>query len=214
MRLDDRVLDKPGIRLPRDARLSLRARSAFVSRGGDKLEGALAAFGLEVRGAACADAGASTGGFTDCLLQRGAASVLAIDVGYGQLAWSLRNDPRVTVLERTHIRDLEAPSQRFDLVTADLSFISLQKVLPKLAELTRPGGRLVLLVKPQFELGREDVGSGGVVRDPEKQREAARRVRSAGEALGLSCLAECESALAGPKGNRERFLLLEKPAST
>ncbi len=214
VRLEDRVLDKPGTLIPADAEPTLRARSPYVSRGGEKLAGALAAFDLDPRGLRCVDVGASTGGFTDCLLQHGARSVLAIDVGYGQLAARLRDDARVNVLERTNIRHFVLPpdSAPFDLVTADLSFISLQRVLPQLAALARGGGRLLLLVKPQFELGRGEVGPGGVVRDPAKQVEAARRVRESAERLGLRALAERESVLPGPKGNRERFLLLERTA--
>jgi 23S rRNA (cytidine1920-2'-O)/16S rRNA (cytidine1409-2'-O)-methyltransferase len=212
--LGDRVLDKPGMLIPADARPVLRSRSPFVSRGGEKLAGALDAFGLNPAGLRCVDVGASTGGFTDCLLQRGAASVLAIDVGYGQLALRLRNDPRVSVLERTNVRHFElgADGVPFDLVTADLAFISLARLLPRLSALARPGGRLLLLVKPQFELGRGEVGAGGVVRSPEQRAEASRRVRQAAEGLGLRALGEQESVLAGPKGNRERFLLLERPA--
>lgn len=214
VRLGDRVLDKPGMLIPADAQPTLRARSPYVSRGGEKLAGALDAFGVEPQGLRCVDVGASTGGFTDCLLQRGAASVLAIDVGYGQLALRLRNDPRVNVLERTNIRYFELPADvaPFDLVTADLSFISLARVLPQLALLARRGGRLLLLVKPQFELGPQDVGAGGVVRDPRKCLEAAHRVQEAAERLGLRMLGDQESVLRGPKGNRERFLFLEQPA--
>ena len=214
VRLGDQVLDKPGALIPADAEPTLRARSPYVSRGGEKLAGALDAFGVDPAGLRCADVGASTGGFTDCLLQRGAVSVLAIDVGYGQLALRLREDPRVSVQERTNIRHFVPPPELapFDLVTADLSFISVARVLPQLTALTRPGGRLLLLVKPQFELGRGEVGSGGVVRDPERQREAAARVRQAAEKLGLRVRGEEESVLSGPKGNRERFLLLERPA--
>jgi len=214
VRLGDQVLDKPGALIPADAEPTLRARSPYVSRGGEKLAGALDAFGVDPAGLRCADVGASTGGFTDCLLQRGAVSVLAIDVGYGQLALRLREDPRVSVQERTNIRHFVPPPELapFDLVTADLSFISAARVLPQLAALVRPAGSLLLLVKPQFELGRGEVGSGGVVRDPERQREAAARVRQAAEKLGLRVRGEEESVLPGPKGNRERFLLLERPA--
>ena len=213
VRLGDRVLDKPGTAVPADAELTLRARSPYVSRGGVKLAGALDAFRLDPEGLRCADIGASTGGFADCLLQRGATSVFALDVGYGQLAARLRGDPRVRVRERTNIRhfELESGEEAFDLVTADLSFISLRLVLPRLVALTRSGGRLLLLVKPQFELGRAEVGEGGVVRDLEKRLEASRLVRAAAEDLGLRFLAEAESVVAGPKGNRERFLLLERP---
>jgi 23S rRNA (cytidine1920-2'-O)/16S rRNA (cytidine1409-2'-O)-methyltransferase len=214
VRLGEHILDKPGTLVPADAQPVMRERPRFVSRGGEKLAGALDDFALDPRGWRCADVGASTGGFTDCLLQRGAAAVLAIDVGYGQLAARLRDDPRVTVVERTNIRyfALAPEVDPFDLVTADLSFISLRQVLPRLVRLLRPGGLLLLLVKPQFELGREEVGSGGVVRDPKKRMEAAQRVRRAAEDLGLNVLGEHESILAGPKGNRERFLLLGHPA--
>ncbi len=213
VRLGDRVLDKPGTLIPADAEPTLRARSPYVSRGGEKLAHALDAFELDPLGLRCVDVGASTGGFSDCLLQRGAASVLAIDVGYGQLATRLREDVRVSVLERTNIRHfVRAPEMvAFDLLTADLAFISLQQVVPQRGALGREGGRLLLLVKPQFELGRGEVGAGGVVRDPLKRRAAARRVREAAERLGLRPLGEEECALAGPKGNRERFLLLERP---
>ncbi len=210
VRLGDRVLDKPGHLVAADAPLELRERRRFVSRGGEKLAGALDALQVDPAGLRCVDAGASTGGFTDCLLQRGAQSVLAIDVGYGQFAVRLREDPRVALLERTNVRHFELPAgePRFDLVTADLSFISLRLVLPRLADLAVPGGRLLLLVKPQFELERGDVGAGGVVRDPDKRREAVERVRAAAAGLGLTCPGQAESVLSGPKGNREVFLLL------
>ncbi len=210
VRLGDRVMDKPGNLIPGDAMLTLKARSRYVSRGGEKLRGALDELALDVQDFRCADVGASTGGFTDCLLQAGATSVRAIDVGYGQLALTLRDDPRVCVQERTNVRHLETPTdeERVDLVTADVSFISLRLVLPKLIELAKPGGRLLLMVKPQFELERKDV-RGGVVRDPVKREAAVRSVRNAAQALGLRLLGECDSVLAGPKGNVERFLLLE-----
>jgi 23S rRNA (cytidine1920-2'-O)/16S rRNA (cytidine1409-2'-O)-methyltransferase len=209
----DRVEDKPGKLVPADAVPTLRVRSPFVSRGGEKLAGALNAFGIDPSGLRCVDVGASTGGFTDCLLQRGAVSVLAIDVGYGQLDARLRTDARVRVFERTNVRHfaLDADDPRFDLLTADLSFISLRLVLPKLRDLVRVGGHLLLLVKPQFELERRDVGSGGVVRDPEKRAEAVRRVRVAAEEIGLQALGVVESAVPGPRGNREQFLLLLRP---
>lgn len=210
VRLGDRILDKPGMLVPADATPSLRPPRRFVSRGGEKLAGALDALGLDPAGLRAVDVGASTGGFTDCLLKRGARSVLAIDVGYGQLDPSLREDPRVEVLERTNIRDFSPGDDRprFDLLLADLSFISLRLVLPRLRDLVRPGGRLLLLVKPQFELDRSEVGRGGVVRDPALREEAVARVRRAAEAIGLRSVGEVESSLAGPKGNRERFLLL------
>jgi 23S rRNA (cytidine1920-2'-O)/16S rRNA (cytidine1409-2'-O)-methyltransferase len=211
--LGDRRVDKPGALVPADAVPSLSETNPYVSRGGQKLAGALDALRVDPRGKRCADVGAATGGFTDCLLQRGARSVLAIDVGYGQLAYSLRNDPRVTLLERTNVRNFELSEGEapFDLVTADLSFISLCLVLPRLAALAAPGGELLLLVKPQFELDRRDVGPRGVVRDAAKRDEAVRRVRERAEALGLEFVGESESTLPGPKGNRERFLLLRRP---
>lgn len=214
VKLGDRVVDKPGTLVPADATPVLKTRAKFVSRGGEKLESALEALGIDVTGLRCADVGASTGGFTDCLLKRGAASVFALDVGYGQLAAALRADPRVTVRERTNVRHfaLDPDQARFDLVTADVSFISLRRVLPSLLSLARPGGRLLLMVKPQFELERGAVERGGVVRDPELRARAVREVREAAEALGLVPQGEADSALAGPKGNREVFLLLERPA--
>jgi 23S rRNA (cytidine1920-2'-O)/16S rRNA (cytidine1409-2'-O)-methyltransferase len=216
VRLNDRVVDKPGTLVDANAEPVLIARSPYVSRGGEKLAGALHALGIDPTGLACADAGASTGGFTDCLLQRGAKSVLALDVGYGQLAAKLRGDPRVDVRERTNVRHfaLGPDEPRFDLVTADVSFISLRVVLPALIDLARPGGQLLLLVKPQFELERGAVGKGGVVRDPELRARAVREVREAAEAAGLRVLGEAESVLAGPKGNREVFVWLQKPAGT
>jgi 23S rRNA (cytidine1920-2'-O)/16S rRNA (cytidine1409-2'-O)-methyltransferase len=215
VRLGDRVVDKAGMLVPADAQLVLAKRGGrFVSRGGEKLAGALEALGVDVTGLRCADVGASTGGFTDCLLQHGATHVLALDVGYGQLAAKLRGDPRVAVRERTNLRhfalsDGEPP---FDLVTVDVSFISLRTLLPRLHALARPGGRLLLMVKPQFELEREAVARGGVVRDPELRARAVREVREAAEALGLLALGQADSRLAGPKGNIEVFLLLARPA--
>jgi 23S rRNA (cytidine1920-2'-O)/16S rRNA (cytidine1409-2'-O)-methyltransferase len=214
VRLDDRVVDKPGTLVAADAQPVLKTRRPYVSRGGEKLAGALDALAIDVAGLRCADVGASTGGFTDCLLQRGASAVLALDVGYGQLAAKLRGDPRVLVRERTNVRhfELEPGMPHFDLVTADVSFISLRQILPSLIALARPGGRLLLMVKPQFELEREAVEKGGVVRDPALRARAVREVRSEAEAQGLVALGEAESTLAGPKGNREVFLLLERPA--
>jgi 23S rRNA (cytidine1920-2'-O)/16S rRNA (cytidine1409-2'-O)-methyltransferase len=215
VRLGERVLDKPGALIDADARLSLRARSPYVSRGGEKLAGALDALGIDVTGLRCVDVGASTGGFTDCLLQRGARSVLALDVGRGQLALALRRDPRVEVCERTNVRHFALPAgaERFELLTADLSFISLRRVLARLIALVRPGGQLLLLVKPQFELQRDQVGRGGVVRDPALRELAVRCVHEAARAAGLVWEGEVDSALAGPRGNIERFLLLRRPSA-
>jgi 23S rRNA (cytidine1920-2'-O)/16S rRNA (cytidine1409-2'-O)-methyltransferase len=214
VRLGDRVIDKPATLVEPDAVPTLAQRSLYVSRGGEKLAGALDSLALDPKGLRCADVGASTGGFTDCLLQRGAASVFALDVGRGQLDQKLRADPRIESLERTNVRHFVLGERTpYDLVTADVSFISLRTVLPKLVELTRPGGRLLVLVKPQFELERK-AAPKGVVRDPELRARAVREVRQAGAALGLTPLGEAESPLAGPKGNREVFLLFAREAAT
>jgi 23S rRNA (cytidine1920-2'-O)/16S rRNA (cytidine1409-2'-O)-methyltransferase len=188
---------------------------AYASRGGHKLAGALDAFGgLEVRGRRCLDAGASTGGFTDVLLRRGASHVVAVDVGYGQLAWSLRTDRRVTVVDRTNVRELTAAAigGPVDLAVADLSFISLRLVLPALAACTRPDGDLVPMVKPQFEVGRERVGAGGVVRDPALRATAVLDVAAAAADLGLGVAGVAASPLPGPSGNVEFFLWLRRGA--
>jgi 23S rRNA (cytidine1920-2'-O)/16S rRNA (cytidine1409-2'-O)-methyltransferase len=189
----------------------------YVSRGGHKLAGALLAFqpaGLTVRGRRCLDAGAAAGGFTDVLLRNGATEVIAVDVGYGQLAWSLRNDPRVTVHERTNVRTLTPGviGGSVGLTVADLSFISLRLVLPVLAGCTEPDGDLVLMVKPQFEVGRGRVGAGGVVRDPALRAEAALTVAAAAADLGLGVAGVAPSPLPGPSGNQELFLWLRRGA--
>jgi 23S rRNA (cytidine1920-2'-O)/16S rRNA (cytidine1409-2'-O)-methyltransferase len=186
----------------------------WASRGGDKLAPALERLRVPVAGRRCLDAGASTGGFTDVLLQAGAAEVVAVDVGYGQLDQRLRQDPRVRVLDRTNVRALDAElvGGPVELTVADLSFISLRLVLPVLASLTRDDGDLVLLVKPQFEAGREAVGRGGVVRDPAARAAAVRGVAEAGAALGLGMAGICPSPLPGPAGNLELFLHLRAGA--
>lgn len=189
--------------------------TGYVSRGAHKLAGALAVFtDLVVAGRRCLDAGASTGGFTEVLLRAGAAEVVAVDVGYGQLAWSLRTDPRVRVRERTNVRTLtpEEIGGRVALTVADLSFISLRLVLPALAGCTEPDGDLVLMVKPQFEVGRGRVGPGGVVRDPALRAEAVAGVAEAGAALRLGVAGLAASPLPGPAGNREVFLWLRRAA--
>jgi 23S rRNA (cytidine1920-2'-O)/16S rRNA (cytidine1409-2'-O)-methyltransferase len=177
----------------------------FVSRGGEKLDAALARFGVDASGRDCLDAGASTGGFTDCLLRHGAAHVVAVDVGYGQLAWSLRSDPRVTVLDRTNARDLRPEDLPFapSLIVSDLSFISSTLVVPALAHVTATNADLILLVKPQFEAGPKDVGRGGVVRDAAVWRRVIERVIEVCEAAGLSPVAVMPSPLPGPAGNVE-----------
>ncbi len=181
---------------------------AFVSRGGVKLAAGLDAFGVDPRGEDCLDAGASTGGFTDCLLKRGAAHVVSVDVGYGQLDWSLRNDPRVTVLERTNVRRLNADHLPFRprLVVADLSFISLTQVVPAFGRVAAPDAQVLLLVKPQFEAGRSDVGKGGVVRDPEVWGRVIARVAGSCRENGFIPSGVLVSPLRGPAGNVE-FLL-------
>jgi 23S rRNA (cytidine1920-2'-O)/16S rRNA (cytidine1409-2'-O)-methyltransferase len=209
--VDECVVDKAGTRVREEASVRLRSSgSRFVSRGGDKLDGALDDLGVDPIGLTCLDVGASTGGFTDCLLQRGAVRVFAVDVGYGQLDAKLRGDPRVVVLERVNARGLE-PAQipaPIDLVVADVAFISLRLVVPALAAVA-PRARWLLLVKPQFEVGRDQVGKGGVVRDDALRAEAVLSVRRAAETLGWREVGRADSRVAGPKGNREIFLLLE-----
>jgi len=204
-----RRVEKPGGLLDAGCALHVRRPPRYVSRGGDKLAGAIEALHVRVAGRCCLDAGASTGGFTDCLLQHGASAVHAVDVGYGTLAWKLRRDPRVIVHERMNIRavsrsELSPPP---DLVVADLAFVSLRSVLPVLRNLCGDEGELLLLVKPQFELEREVV-EGGVVRDREEQDRAVRLVAQAAGDYGLNLLGRNESPLLGPRGNREFFVHL------
>ena len=210
VRVEDQPARKPGELVADDARLEVAPRPQFVSRGGLKLANALDAFGLAVAGRQALDVGASSGGFTDCLLQRGAAHVVALDVAYGELHWSLRNDPRVTVIERRNARDLRADElpYRPDLVVVDVSFISLAKVLPAVLAAAAPRYDCLALVKPQFEAGRDRVGSGGVVRDPDVRREALVAVAGSATALGASVQRFASSGLPGPKGNRETFVHL------
>jgi 23S rRNA (cytidine1920-2'-O)/16S rRNA (cytidine1409-2'-O)-methyltransferase len=210
--VDGAVVDKPGTRLAPDAEIELRgAASRFVSRGGDKLAGALEDLGVDAAGRVCLDVGASTGGFTDCLLQHGARRVYAVDVGRGQLDAKLRGDPRVVVIERTNARSLDSAlvPEPVDLVTADVSFISLRLLVPALARVA-PHAEWMLLVKPQFEVGREQVGKGGVVRDDGLRAAAVDAVRDACAALGWREIARRDSRVAGPKGNREVFLHLQR----
>lgn len=187
----------------------------WVSRGAHKLIGALDRFGIDVTGRRCLDAGASTGGFTEVLLDRGATEVVAVDVGYGQLAWSLRSDPRVVVIERTNVRDLtsEAIGGPADLVVADLSFISLTTVLPALIACAAPHADIVPMVKPQFEVGRDRVGAGGVVTDPTLRADAVLAVARRAETLGWHTAGVTASPLPGPSGNVEYFLLLRSAAA-
>ena len=206
--VDDTPNDKPGTRIQDEASVRVRGeQKRFVSRGGEKLAGALKDLGVDPSGRICLDLGASTGGFTDCLLQAGAAHVVAVDVGYGQLDLRLREDPRVTVMERTNARHLKASALEKlpDLVTIDVSFISVRLLLPTLAR-EFPSCELLIMVKPQFEVGRGQVGKGGVVRDPELRAAAAADVRACAELLGWEATGEADSQLAGPKGNREIFI--------
>ena len=199
---------KAGTPVEADAELAVTAPPRFVSRGGEKLAHALDAFGLDPTGRDCLDVGASTGGFTDVLLQRGAARVIALDVGYGQLHDRLRRDPRVTVLERTNARELRELPFAPDLVVGDVSFISLKLALPPALALARAGWEAVVLVKPQFEVGRGEVGKGGVVRDVAMRRRVVREIAVAAVGWGGETVGVVDSGLPGPKGNREVFLHL------
>jgi 23S rRNA (cytidine1920-2'-O)/16S rRNA (cytidine1409-2'-O)-methyltransferase len=215
VRVDGEPADKPGAAVPESAALSLAGEEMpYVGRGGLKLAAALREWNVPVRGAWCLDAGASTGGFTDCLLQHGAAHVCAVDVGYGQLAWSLRNDPRVTVLERTNIRYLkpDALPRPADLVVIDTSFISLRIVVPAVLPLKTPAAPILALIKPQFEVGKGQVGKGGVVRDPARREAVVQELTAFFEGLGLRSEGVIPSPILGPKGNREFIVHLTGPA--
>jgi len=205
-------VDKPGTRVPLTATITIKEKPAYVSRGGLKLEAALRAFKVDVRGIVAADIGASTGGFTDCLLQHGATRVYAIDVGYGQLAWRLRQDPRVVVMERVNARYLRALPEPVDLATVDVSFISLKLVLPAARQLLKPNGQIIALIKPQFEAGRKQVGKGGVVKDPSVHRAVLYDILGWAQANGLRVYGLIASPLRGPAGNIE-FLTHLAPQS-
>ena len=215
------VVHKASHPVPEGAEVTLKEPDhGFASRGGVKLAGALDHFGWSPAGLVVLDVGASTGGFTDCLLQRGARHVIALDVGYGQLDWKLRQDERVTVIERTNIRhtaqaDLEAAGAPAppEAAVVDVSFISLTLVLPKLVELLPPGAPVVSLIKPQFEAGRKDVGKGGVVRDPEVRARCVQKVVEACEAAGCAVQGTVTSSLPGPKGNVEELILFRTPGA-
>ncbi len=207
----DQKSDKPGTRYDPEIEVEVRGQNnPFVSRGGLKLQGALQHFGLDVDGRVAIDVGASTGGFTDCLLQRGATRVYAVDVGYGQLAWKLRQDERVINLERTNIRTLDPAlvPEPVDLAVVDCSFISLRKVLPHVLPLLQPGAALIVLVKPQFEVGKGRVGKGGVVRDETLRQETIQTIRTSCEGLGFQVLGGVDSDTHGPRGNIEHLLYL------
>jgi 23S rRNA (cytidine1920-2'-O)/16S rRNA (cytidine1409-2'-O)-methyltransferase len=209
--VDDRPVTKAGTLVDENATIRLRSKiSPYASRGGTKLETALQEFDIDVNGKTVLDVGASTGGFTDCLLAHGAAKVYAVDVGYGQLDWKLRNDPRVVVYEKTNIRyvapgDLPAPA---DLATLDVSFISLKLVLPPVKALLISGGEVVALIKPQFEVGKGHVGKGGVVRSTDEHRRVIEEIKAKSAALDFLVRGVVESPLLGPKGNKEFFIHL------
>jgi 23S rRNA (cytidine1920-2'-O)/16S rRNA (cytidine1409-2'-O)-methyltransferase len=204
--------EKPGERIDETAKLTVTEGEPYVSRGGIKLANALDAFGVDPAGRDCIDVGASTGGFADVLLQRGAARVIALDVGYGQLHPRIRDDPRVVVLERTNAREVAELPFAPELVVCDVSFISVRKALPPVLELAAPGWEAVVLVKPQFEAGPADV-RGGVVRDPETRRRVVRDIAAAALGWGAETLGVVDSGLPGPKGNRELFVHLVQQAS-
>lgn len=207
------IIDKPGTIVDPATDIHVRGEDLpYVSRGGKKLEGALDAFGLDPKGMVVLDVGASTGGFTDCVLQRGAQKVYAVDVGYGQLAWKLQVDPRVINLERRNIRYLERQevNEEVDLILIDASFISIEKFLARLLDFLKPGGTIISLIKPQFEVGKGQVGKGGVVKEAGLHREVIARVSAFSQRLGLRVLGVAESPLLGPKGNKEFFLHLKK----
>jgi 23S rRNA (cytidine1920-2'-O)/16S rRNA (cytidine1409-2'-O)-methyltransferase len=209
----DHLADKAGLLVDITAEIRLKGEPMpYVSRGGLKLEKGLDLFGIEVEGLLALDVGASTGGFTDCLLQRGARGVIAVDVGYGQLAWKLREDPRVLNLEKTNIRHLEPETlpEIPDMAVIDASFISLDKVLPPTLRLIKDEGTIIALIKPQFEVGRGQVGKGGVVRDEKKHLEVVETIRALAESLGLTVLGVCESPILGPAGNKEFLINLKK----
>jgi 23S rRNA (cytidine1920-2'-O)/16S rRNA (cytidine1409-2'-O)-methyltransferase len=212
VRIDDEPATKPGAGVPEGAQVVVAEAPRYVSRGGEKLEGALRAFGLDPTGLDVLDVGASTGGFTDALLQRGARRVTALDVGYGQLAWKLRGDARVRVIERTNVRTLpdDAFPDGFDLVVIDASFISLRTIVARAAAYLRSGGAIVALVKPQFEAGRERIGGGGVVRDAAVHAAVLREVRDAVRSAGVRVVAAALSPLRGPAGNVEFFYELRR----
>jgi 23S rRNA (cytidine1920-2'-O)/16S rRNA (cytidine1409-2'-O)-methyltransferase len=214
--VDDRRVEKPSEMFDADARVRVRGAddpsARYVGRGGLKLEAALDAFQLDVKDTVCLDVGASTGGFTDCLLQRGARRVVAVDVGHNQIDWRLRTDPRVEVREGTNARHLapEDFAERFDMAMMDVSFISATKVLPAIVPLVREGGRVVVLIKPQFEVGRGEVGKGGIVRDEAQHARVVEEVNRAARELGLEVLGVVDSPILGAEGNKEFLALYER----
>jgi len=215
--VNNRPVDKAGFLVGRNDGIELKGKDIpYVSRGGLKLEGALQSLALSPTGLVCLDVGASTGGFTDCLLQNGAARIYAVDVGYGQLAWKLRQDPRVAVIERTNIRHMQTDAipESVDLATIDVSFISLKIVVPAVAGFLKNGARILALIKPQFEVGKNQVGKGGVVRDANLHTRVIQGLTAFFVKLGFLCESVIPSPILGPKGNREFFILLQhRPVS-
>lgn len=211
--VNDMVVDKAGSQINPESRISLKEKEIpYVSRGGIKLEGAIDHFGVDVTGKVCLDVGASTGGFTDCLLQKGAKHVYAVDVGYGQFAWKLRGDERVTLIERKNVRFMgprDIGGVRVDLVVIDVSFISLRRILPPIKPLIREGGEIVSLIKPQFEVGRGEVGKGGLVSDPLKREQVVEGISTFAQELGYKIMGTTTSQITGSKkGNVEFFIHL------
>ncbi len=215
VKVNGATVDKPAKAVSADARIEIAHQATrFVSRGGDKLAAALDAGSIDPRHAVCLDVGCSTGGFTDCLLQHGAARVYAVDVGYGQFDWKLRQDPRVILIERTNIRYLERSviPEPIGLTVIDVSFISLTKVLTPVLQFSAPGARIIALIKPQFEVGKGQVGRGGVVRDEAQRQEVLQRILRFAEELGLRVVKSMDSPLKGKKGNQEHLAIFEVSA--
>jgi len=213
VRIGSEIVDKPGTMVDEEAPVQIHGEDPpYVSRGGIKLDGALRAFGVDPFGMEVMDIGASTGGFTDCVLHKGALKVYAVDVGYGQLAWELRKDPRVINLEKRNVRYLkrEEIGGEVDLIVIDTSFISIEKFLPHLLDFLKEEGAIIGLIKPQFEVGKGEVGKGGVVKDPVLHQSVIERISRFCESLGLKVLGVVESPLLGPKGNKEFFIHLRK----
>ena len=211
--VEGRPVDKPGSTVDKNAEIHIRGEDlSYVSRGGRKLEAALDAFRVDPKGLIVMDVGASTGGFTDCVLQRGAKRVYAVDVGYGQLAWKLQKDPRVISLERRNVRYLKEQEigEEVDLILIDTSFISVEKFLAHLLGFLKGGGSIISLIKPQFEVGKGEIGKGGVVKDPKLHQKVLERISQFCTGVGLTVLGITESPLLGPKGNKEFFIHLRK----
>ena len=208
VRVNGRVVDKPGSQVDENAKIELKSKPRYVSRGGTKLEAALSAFGVDAKHRICADVGASAGGFTDCLLQHGAARVHAIDVGAGLLDYRLRGDDRVQLWEKTNARYLESLGEPVDLATIDVSFISLRLILPRVLGWLAADADVIALVKPQFEARKSDIGKGGIVRDPAVRREALQRIAAFSTELGFAVAGIIESPITGQKGNHEYLMWL------